>query len=253
MRRSFVPFLCLVICSLLSIASCASVLDRSVPDIPFIGERVVSLRYYNGSKELLLGGAKNYALSLLRSQHDDIRPIDILYRHASLSLNRWEQEPGERGMIGNFEDRAAAKGWQRVSELSVYAPGHSSLLTMEKNGYVLALLGLDDAFTLLPENPGASTEVANRRWQCDEREEARDRIDIGPCPMRGFAPVYVFSNLSDTKLMTQLLDGKEQMKTYPGDAVDSTMTWEELTVSSKGSSFASDIDNELVDTLSNFK
>ncbi len=254
MRRSFFAYLGILLCSLLLITSCGGLFRGSVPDIPFIGERVVSLSHYNGNKEIFLRGQMFYALKLLRQQDENITWNDTLYRHASLALYHNNGDSGQQGMIGNLRERAKTDGWQIREDLSVDAPGLSYLLTLEKNGYILALLGLDDAFSLVPDNPGVSRQVAARRWSCEEAEQSRSPMDIGPCPMRGFVPVYVFSNLVDRKrsyqssslldeeLIARLLGGREQIKSYPENTVYSAPTWEELAASSTDTKSSSSSD-----------
>lgn len=238
-RHSLLAFLSLMLCGLLLVTGYYRLIKRPLPEVPFIGERVLLLSHYNGDKEVFMDGMMSYGLRLVQNRYDDVMLHDTLYRHVSLALDQEGNGSGERGMIGNLEDRAEANGWDIVHSLSVDASGFSSLLTIEKNGFVLAFLGLDDAFVLLPENPGVSREAGGRRWTC-ETEASSDRRDIGPCEIGGFAPVYVFSNLtnrkgwfrsytlSEERLRSLLLGGKEERHKYPRDTVNRALTWKEL-------------------------
>ena len=167
------------------------------PPLPAFPERVVTLDPFNGRLETLHDSLSFFYSEAVRSRYRGVRRIADASRHRSLELND-RIGANDPSLIAALSADARAKGWTVVPELTVDGVAANATLGLERNGYVIFVVALSDAFALVGGNPGASMDVLNQRFDCPDDGPVREP-GLAPCDPGGFAPVWIWTNLPEPR------------------------------------------------------
>lgn len=201
----------------------------AVPAAPTFPARVVAGPFVQGQQRVILGSLSFTYSALIRAHLPGARATleeQHLLRHRSLGLPDFGVGHGvlygeptvsdAPGFIAALVADAEAKGWRVVPELTVDAGVAYQAVGLRQGGWLFLVLGFGDALAPHDDNPGASMSVANRAYACCEGGRCPEPLGspeppgpsrppgprpepaasgLAPCPVEGFVPVLVWTNL----------------------------------------------------------
>ncbi len=192
---------------------------------PTFPARVVPGPFVEGHQRVVLGSLSFTYSALIRTHLGSARAgleEQHLLRHRSLELPDFGVGHNDPGLLAGLVADAEAKGWRVVPELTVDAGVAYQAVGLRQRGWLFLVLGYGDALAPHDNNPGASMSVANQAYACCEGGRCPEppaqpeppgpsgppgppgssgpppepaASGLAPCPVEGFVPVLVWTNL----------------------------------------------------------
>lgn len=191
------------------------------PAAPTFPPRVVDGPSYEGADEVILDSVSFTYNALIRAYLRGTRTsLDghHLLRHRSLELPDFgvgdgviHGEPSvaanKLGLVAALVADAQAKGWEVVPELTVDAGVVYQAVGLRQGRWLFLVLGYGDVLAPGASNPGVSMDVASEVYACCEGGlcPAPPAPGLASCPLAGFVPVLVWTNLPRAAWNTSLL------------------------------------------------